>query len=221
ELLHPGREMRGLTDRGVVHVQIAVYGADDDLARVEPDADLHIDALAPAQLVGIPADRLLHAQRRVARAHRVILVGDRRAEERHDPVAHDLVDRALVAVDRLHHPLEDGVEDPARLFRIAVGEELHRALDVGEEHGHQLALALELGTRGEDFVCEVFRSVVLRVTESAPRRRGARRQCRAAAAAESRLGRYLGAAARAGARETRAALLAEPGAFAATSLAAR
>ena len=96
-----------------------------------------------AQLLGVPAHRLLHAERGVAGAHRVVLVGDRRAEERHDAVAHDLVHRALVAVDRLHHPLEHGIEEPARLLGIAVGEQLHRALEVGEEHGDLLALALE------------------------------------------------------------------------------
>ena len=91
-------------------------------------------------------DRLLHPERRVARAHRVVLVGERRAEERHDPVAHHLVHRALVAVDGLHHPLEHGVEELARLLGIAVGEQLHRALEVGEEDGDLLALALERGS---------------------------------------------------------------------------
>ena len=46
---------------------------------------------------------------------------ERRAEEGHDPVAHDLVDRALVPVDRLHHSLEDGVEKLPRLLRVPVG----------------------------------------------------------------------------------------------------
>jgi hypothetical protein len=35
----------GLADGGVVHVQVAADGADHDLARVEPDADLHVDAM--------------------------------------------------------------------------------------------------------------------------------------------------------------------------------
>ena len=107
-------------------------------------------------------DRLLHPQRRVARPHRVILVGERRAEERHDPVAHDLVDRALVAVDGLHHALEHGIEELARLLGVAVGEQLHRALEVGEEHGDLLALAFERGLRGEDLLGEVLGGVRLR-----------------------------------------------------------
>jgi hypothetical protein len=91
----------------------------------------------------------------------VVLVGERRAEQGHDPVAHDLVHGALVAVDRLHHLLQDGIENPARLFRIAVGEQLHRALEVSEEHGDLLPLALE-GTLGrEDLLGKVLRSVGL------------------------------------------------------------
>ena len=100
-------------------------------------------ALRAAHLLGVPLDRLLHPQRRVAGAHGVVLVGERRAEERHDAVAHHLVDGALVAVDGLHHALEDGIEELARLLGVAVGEQLHRALEVGEEDGDLLALALE------------------------------------------------------------------------------
>jgi hypothetical protein len=72
----------------------------------------------------------------------VVLVGQRRAAQRHDPVAHHLVHRALVAVDGFHHPLEHGVQDLACVLGIAVGEQLHRALQIGEEHGHLLAHAL-------------------------------------------------------------------------------
>ena len=75
-------------------------------------------------LVGVAADRLLHGQGGVAGAHGVVLVRERGAEERHDAVAHDLVDGALVAVHRLHHALEDGVQELARLLRVAVGEQL-------------------------------------------------------------------------------------------------
>ena len=119
--------------------------AHHDLAGVEADADLDRHAVRAADLLGVLLHRLLHPQRGVAGAHGVILVGERRAEQRHDAVAHDLVHRALVAVDGLHHPLEHGVEDFARLLGVAVGEQLHRALEVGEQHRHLLALAFEGG----------------------------------------------------------------------------
>ena len=120
-----------------------------------------VDARAvAANLLGVASDRVLHAQRGVARPHGVILVGDRRAEQRHDPVAHDLVDRALVAVDGLHHALEDGIEELAGLLWVPIGQELHRALEVGEQHRDLLALAFEGGLRGEDLLGEVLRGVV-------------------------------------------------------------
>jgi hypothetical protein len=50
-------------------------------------------------------------------------------------------------VDGLHHPFEDGIEELARLLGIAVSEQLHGALEVGEEHRHLLALAFESGLR--------------------------------------------------------------------------
>ena len=53
---------------------------------------------------------------------RVILVGERRAEQRLDAVAHHLVDRALVTVDGFHHPLQDGIENPTRFLRITIGD---------------------------------------------------------------------------------------------------
>jgi hypothetical protein len=159
ELLHPGGEVRGLPHRGVVHVQVAADGAHDHVARVEADADLDLDADGPARLLGVAPDRVVHPQRGIARPHRVILVGERRPEQGHDPVAHDLVDGTLVPVHRLHHPLEHGVEDASRLLGIAVGEQLHRALEVGEEHGHLLALTLQRRARGEDALRQVARRV--------------------------------------------------------------
>jgi hypothetical protein len=40
----------------------------------------------------------------------VILVGQRCAEQRHDPIAHHLVDGAFIAVDGLHHSREQDEE---------------------------------------------------------------------------------------------------------------
>jgi hypothetical protein len=51
--------------------------------------------------------------------------------------------RAFAAVNGLHHELEHGIQDLPRLLGIAVGEQLHGALEVGERDGDLLALALE------------------------------------------------------------------------------
>src|SRR5262249_32943385 len=62
-------------------------------------------------------------------------------------------------MDRLHHPLEDRIEDPAGLLGVAVGEELHRTLKICKEDGHLLALTLQSGLGGEDLVGEMLRRV--------------------------------------------------------------
>jgi hypothetical protein len=130
----------------------------------------------------------------------------RRAEERHDPVAHHLVDGALVVMDGLHHPLEHGVQEFPGLLRVTIRQQLHRAFQVGEEDGDLLALALEGTLRGEDLLGEVLRRVVgwtQGTIGNTPRQRGP------TGAAELLPGANLGAALRAGEHEASAALLAE------------
>jgi hypothetical protein len=53
------------------------------------------------------------------------------------------------------------LEELACVFRVAVGEELHRALEIGEQHRDLLPLAFERGLRGEDLLGEVPRGVRL------------------------------------------------------------
>jgi hypothetical protein len=91
----------------------------------------------------------------------MVLVRDGRAEERHDPVAHHLVHGSLVAVDRLHHAFEHRVEELARLLGVAVGKQLHRALEIGKQHGDLLALPFERAPRGQDLLGEVLGGVGL------------------------------------------------------------
>jgi hypothetical protein len=92
----------------------------------------------------------------------VILVRERRAEQRHDPVAHHLVHRALVTMDRHHHPFEHRIENLARLLGITIGEQLHRALQIREEHGDLFPLTFQSGLGGEDLLREVLRRIRLR-----------------------------------------------------------
>jgi len=140
-------------------MQVASDGSHDDLSRVQAHPDLNRNAIGPADAVGVPLHRFQHPQPRVARADSMVLVGKRRAEQRHDPVPHHLIDGAFVAVDGLHHVFEHRVEEPAGVLRVAVREELHRPPEVGEENGHLLALAFEGGLRGQDLFSEMFRSV--------------------------------------------------------------
>src|SRR5262245_50548753 len=62
-------------------------------------------------------------------------------------------------MDGFHHVLKDGVQELARLLGIALGEQFHRALEVGEEHRDLFALALEGRLGGEDLLGEVLGSI--------------------------------------------------------------
>ena len=104
----------------------------------------------------------------------MVLVGERGAEQRHDAVAHDLVDGPLVPVHGFHHVFEDGIEKLARLLRVTVRQELHRTLEVGEEHRDLFPLAFEGGLGAEDLLGQVLRGVGLRGVESLSRRRRGR-----------------------------------------------
>ena len=182
ELLHPRGQMRGLPDRRVVHVEVAADGPHDDVAGIEPDANLDLEAMGAAHLVRVATKRRLHVEGRVAGAHRVVLVSQRGAEQRHDPVAHHLIDRAFVAVDGLHHVLEHGIENPTRFLGVALGQELHRALQIGEQHRHLLALAFQGVLGDENFFGEVLGRVDLGRREF--RRRAGLRERRPAIATE-------------------------------------
>ena len=110
---------------------------------LQADADLHLDAVRAAHLSAVVPHGLLHGQGGVAGAHGVVLMGQRRPKQRHDAIAHDLVHRALIAVHGRHHALQDRVEELPGLLGITVGQQLHRALEVGKQHGDLLALAFQ------------------------------------------------------------------------------
>ena len=130
ELLHAGGQVGGLANGCVVHTEVRADRPHNDLSGVQPHSYPDRDTESAERLLGVTLHQLLHAQGGVAGPHGMVLVGDGRAEQRHDPVAHHLVHGPLVTVDRLHHALEHRVEELARLLGIAVGQELHRALEI-------------------------------------------------------------------------------------------
>ena len=141
ELLHPGREPDRVALRGVLHVQVVPDRPHHDLARVETHADGEADPPRPLELLGVAPELVLQVQRRVACPPGVVLVRDRRAEERHHAVAGVLIHRTLEAVHAVGEELEEAIHDLVPVLGVEPLGELHGALDVGEEHGHLLQLA--------------------------------------------------------------------------------
>ena len=143
ELLHARRQDRGQADGGVVHVQVVANGPHHHLSGVEADAHLHRQAVRAAHLFGIAAQGVLHGQRGITGACGVVFVGQRRPEQRHNAVTEHLVHRALIAVHRLHHGVQGGVQDGPGLFRVEVADQLRRALEVGKQHRDLLAFPFQ------------------------------------------------------------------------------
>ncbi len=77
---------------------------------------------------------------RGACTQRVIFKGDGRAEQRHQPVARELVDSAAVALYHCRGPIEQLVHDFAESFGFQRGSETHRLHHIGEEDGDLLTL---------------------------------------------------------------------------------
>src|SRR5919201_6315110 len=135
----------------------------------------------------------------------MVLVRDRSAEEGHDPVARELVDGPLKAMDPFAEDGEEAVHDPPPLLRIASLGHLHRAHDVREQHRDLLALTLQEAAGAADLLREMVRRVGARIGalhHIRQRRRWLRRRGQAAPAcvAEPLAGRVRGAATRTGSR---------------------
>ena len=108
-------------------------------------------------LVGL--ERAGDAERRVDGPARVVLVRDGRPEQRHDAVAEELIDRALVAVHLGQHEVEGPAHEPVDFLGIEAGGQGREPGDVHEQHRHLLALALERAGGGEDLLGQVLRRV--------------------------------------------------------------
>ena len=73
----------------------------------------------------------------------VIFMGDRRAEQSHDAVAGVLIHRAFEEMHTVGQDLEEALQDAVPFLGPELFGQLHGTFDVGEQHRHLLALALE------------------------------------------------------------------------------
>src|SRR5215470_10644382 len=172
QLLHPGGEADDVPLRGVVHAQVVADPAHDDLARVQAHPHRELEpALAP-HVFGKLAEVARQIQSGRTRTLRMVLVGDGGAEERHDAVTRVLVDGPLVTVNAAREDPEQAIEETMPFLGVDALRELHRAHDVGEEDGDQLALAPERALGCEDLLGEMSRRVGARLGGVDRRREG-------------------------------------------------
>ena len=216
--LHAGGQVRGVAHGGVVHPQVVPDAADDDEAGVEPDSHLHGHAALGLELLAVIAHGPLDPERCVRGPARAVLVGDRRAEERHDAVARVLVDGAFEAMDLGRDQLEAAVDDPVDVLGIEPFGQRREAGDVREQHGDLPSLALHGGSGLEDLVGEMLGRVGGDRRRRRRRSRRGRRRCLwwrslkagPALAAEAKARRSFSVALRALPGQRGSALAAEP-----------
>jgi hypothetical protein len=103
--------------------------------------------MGAARCLGIGLDGGLHGEGCIAGPYGMVFMRNWGAEQRHDTIPHDLVDRPLIAVHGPHHAFQDGIEELPGLLRIPVGQEFHRTLEVRKQHRDLLAFPFQ-GTAG-------------------------------------------------------------------------
>src|SRR6516225_7158880 len=129
--LHPRREIDHLADGCVFGVPSGMHRAHDDLAGVDTDAHLYRRAPATPEILPMAMKFVARRERRVQRALRMVLVRHWRAEQSEDPITGGLDDVTFVAMDRLDHEAERGVDNRARLLGIETLHQLGRTLYIG------------------------------------------------------------------------------------------
>jgi len=97
--------------------------------------DLYRAAAFQVELVHVPLNILLHAQRRIQRPWRVIFMGDQCAGEGQEDIAGRLDGVTFLVMRGVHHQFEGRIDEGARFFGVEVFDQLHRVLDVGKEGG--------------------------------------------------------------------------------------
>src|SRR5262249_44243644 len=107
-------------------------------------------------------------------------------------------------MDRPHHVLENWVQELPRLLGVAVGQQLHRSLRVGEEDRDLLPLALERGLRRQDALRQMLGGI-----GNGGRNSVCVSKLPTARPTEALTARYLGSAVRTDPGEPCTALLAE------------
>jgi hypothetical protein len=102
-----------------------------------------LDIAVAGDLGPISIQRQANAKRRLNRASGMILVSDRRPEQRHDSIAEELVDRAFVPVNLGENQLEGSSHQTMDDLRIQPLAQCGEARDVHEQHRHLFPLALK------------------------------------------------------------------------------
>ncbi len=132
---------------------------------LRPWRTLKVERALALQLVSIVLEGALDAERGAHGPLRMVLVGDRRAEERHDAVTEELVHRALVPVDLGQHELERVRHERVHVLGVEPGESAVKPETSTKRTVTCLRSPSRAALRGEDALGEVLRGVGRRARE--------------------------------------------------------
>ncbi len=110
-------------------------------AGTQADADLQLVLARPTQSDIMGLNRLLQGKRRVASPFCMVLLNERDAEDRHDPVAAPLCDGAAVTVHRVPHQRDRRRQDIHGGLRVGTLDQRGRTHDVGKKDRDDPAVA--------------------------------------------------------------------------------
>ena len=130
---------------------IASYCSDTSVEQRSNDDLAGVDANANGRRVFDLSDVLDHGKRRATCPDRVILLRDRRAEQRHDAVALQLVHRSFKPGDGFAHRRRDDPEPMVGFLRVEMIDEGGRSGDIGNKHRQALSLSLAGRARAIEF----------------------------------------------------------------------
>ncbi len=114
----------------------------DDVSGVDPDPDLHRDPMALLEVAVQVLQPGEHVEPRVEGSLGIVFPDDRHAEDGHDGVADELLDRPPPGLDHRRHGREVGREEDSKPFRVQALAERGRTRHVGEQHCDELPLFL-------------------------------------------------------------------------------
>ena len=145
--------------RRVVPAKIGSDRADPDVAAVYPHPQHQREAEPRAHRFSVGLGAGPDLQGRAQRARCALLQSLGRPEERHEPIAPELVDGSPLGVHRLEGECEEAVHHGVHALGVEGSRHGERARHVGDQDGHLLALALTGLAPGQYLAGEVLGGV--------------------------------------------------------------
>ena len=155
------REIDGIADDRIIHAQVASDIPGDHHAGMKPNVETETGGKLDRRRIIEPLDIGDQLEGAPGGPLRVIFMGQRCSEDRHDAVTDELVDRPLVLQDARDKIAEAVVQDGRNQFDIHLLRKGSKAGDIRKEDGNVAAFAFDLLAGLEDLAGELGRNVIL------------------------------------------------------------